>query len=1121
MVTKSLGQSMKSSTPKKSNLGRKIQRSKPVQDVTKTVLIVVRELYGAGGISDAGANLRGMAEAIAETGCPTTILWVPEYEQQQRMDVAVRDWHIEKLKKNFLIDLEILTDVPELSPHLSFPEKASLATYYWIKKQFFDEVYFAVEGGLSYYTLVAMELGLYSPPGPISVLVHSPLEWLAETEKRYLTSIPELALVHMERYAIEYAPNRIFFSKYMENWCVSKGWKLLGKSQFLFPLQPQELRVSSPRTKPAFGKSNEINLGFWPGWEFRSGAVALYDALDKVSAAGAKNFVLNCFGNFSQILGEHTGGMLIRRARNWPFKIRFFPKQTESQCLEYIGSRGGIVIAPHLASGGSKIILACLNAGIPLITTTNGSNAELISRAQKNALAGPKPVDLATSILGLCDKAIKVLVPEVDQAAAAENLHEMRSKLRQTGKQGATKTVGGKKNPLVSIIIAHYERPVMLADALFSVTQQDYQNIEVVLVDDGSKTPEAVKFLKELEPDFKSRGWKIIRQKNRYLGAARNTGIRASRGRYVLFFDDDNALLPHAVSTFVKALETSGSDICTSVSKIFVGAAPPSKESDGFVEYVPLGGSLNLAFTHDSFGDANAMIRREVFDKIGYLIEDYGFVASDWEFFTRAALNDLKIRIIPEATYWYRSSAEGMFRNAHWYETRKPILELFRKYNYKGLDQVHEMLMSQTTYIGERNSLGFRLRYDRDNAAMERLNLLDAQSSEAYQCLAEIASAEGRPDAALTLLAQIQGKPLLDQAWKTWLSPSIAQTSLLNAGLPPVEKTTLGVDQLRGFAVASTTPNMPTPPSYIRPPESLFIETCPSGEVVAVLAAGLPAGSISLSMGVSVDDQAGEQVEVMVSVIETEIPDVELKRLDDSEAKQIILGTSGWRTMDRRYMDQLVDVQFSKAASGPASIVISIKSARRVRHAARTLVCFKNLSFMAFRGLNAAHHPRLHLPSNQLRAQALSGDELSTVQLVTQYPGEFDLLKFEHGENGFLLRPSPSGPVVAVMQWAFPQFAKSLLASVEVADDVEGSFDFSVALARPSYLGDWTSDGPHKALAFSGWRRVTRKFEWQEIEVSLNEPQRYHLAICAAVRLPPGTSPDQARTFWRKFVVRW
>ena len=59
-----------------------------------------------------------------------------------------------------------------------------------------------------------------------------------------------------------------------------------------------------------------------------------------------------------------------------------------------------------------------------------------------------------------------------------------------------------------------------------------------------------------------------------------------------------------------------------------------------------------MGFIHDSFGDANAMIRREVFDKIGYQIEDYGYTAQDWEFFSRAVMSGLKFRIIPEP-HWY------------------------------------------------------------------------------------------------------------------------------------------------------------------------------------------------------------------------------------------------------------------------------------------------------------------------------------------------------------------------------------------------------------------------------------------------------------------------------------
>jgi glycosyltransferase involved in cell wall biosynthesis len=54
--------------------------------------------------------------------------------------------------------------------------------------------------------------------------------------------------------------------------------------------------------------------------------------------------------------------------------------------------------------------------------------------------------------------------------------------------------------------------------------------MEVVLVDDGSREPKAVKLIKQLIPIFEKRGWKVIRQDNLYLGAARNTGARHASG---------------------------------------------------------------------------------------------------------------------------------------------------------------------------------------------------------------------------------------------------------------------------------------------------------------------------------------------------------------------------------------------------------------------------------------------------------------------------------------------------------------------------------------------------------------------------------------------------------------
>ncbi len=78
--------------------------------------------------------------------------------------------------------------------------------------------------------------------------------------------------------------------------------------------------------------------------------------------------------------------------------------------------------------------------------------------------------------------------------------------------------------PLVSIVIAHRNRPALLGAALSSVELQTYPNIEVVLVDDGSDEEPALQYLDELADYFRERQWKLVFSENNFLGAARNLG---------------------------------------------------------------------------------------------------------------------------------------------------------------------------------------------------------------------------------------------------------------------------------------------------------------------------------------------------------------------------------------------------------------------------------------------------------------------------------------------------------------------------------------------------------------------------------------------------------------------
>jgi glycosyltransferase involved in cell wall biosynthesis len=106
-------------------------------------------------------------------------------------------------------------------------------------------------------------------------------------------------------------------------------------------------------------------------------------------------------------------------------------------------------------------------------------------------------------------------------------------------------------NPLVSVIIPAYNVAPYLAETLESVFAQTFSDFEVILVNDGS--PDTDEMEKVIEP-YRDR-IVYLRQENRGAGAARNTGLRSARGRYVAFLDGDDIWLPSFLSEMVSFIE--------------------------------------------------------------------------------------------------------------------------------------------------------------------------------------------------------------------------------------------------------------------------------------------------------------------------------------------------------------------------------------------------------------------------------------------------------------------------------------------------------------------------------------------------------------------------------------
>ena len=106
----------------------------------------------------------------------------------------------------------------------------------------------------------------------------------------------------------------------------------------------------------------------------------------------------------------------------------------------------------------------------------------------------------------------------------------------------------GSEVPLVSVVIPCYEQARFLSEAIESVLAQTYPHFEVVVVDDGSADNAS-------EVAARYPGVRCVRQENRGLAEARNTGIRRTNGSFMVFLDADDRLLPDALEAGLGCFE--------------------------------------------------------------------------------------------------------------------------------------------------------------------------------------------------------------------------------------------------------------------------------------------------------------------------------------------------------------------------------------------------------------------------------------------------------------------------------------------------------------------------------------------------------------------------------------
>lgn len=236
----------------------------------------------------------------------------------------------------------------------------------------------------------------------------------------------------------------------------------------------------------------------------------------------------------------------------------------------------------------------------------------------------------------------------------------------------------------VSIIIPVYNVENYIAECIQSVINQDYSDIECIIVDDCS-SDKSMTVINEILSEYRGPfDFVVIRQQvNRGVSFARNSGIKKASGDYLFFMDSDDYLLsPHDISLFVKYAKLYPN--VDSITGRYIGNLESGNylyKDDIIIEnrddysmtilYMLYCGIVNNKLIKRSF-----IVDNNLFFDEGYIYEDVMWYIRSLAYLTQNI-------VIPEKTYYYRPNPNGIMSSSSFeksFRSRVKLLSLLFLY---------------------------------------------------------------------------------------------------------------------------------------------------------------------------------------------------------------------------------------------------------------------------------------------------------------------------------------------------------------------------------------------------------------------------------------------------------
>ncbi len=223
-------------------------------------------------------------------------------------------------------------------------------------------------------------------------------------------------------------------------------------------------------------------------------------------------------------------------------------------------------------------------------------------------------------------------------------------------------------SPKISVIVPCYNHGQFISETIDSILAQTYKDYEIIIVDDGSDdgtTPTALAKQKQKDERIKV----ITHPKNKGLSAARNSGIKAARGKYILPLDSDDRIAPTYLEKTLALIIKENADLVYTHTQLF---GEQTK-----INYIP----ADVTEIKKRLPFANILPECSLYKKSvcqefgGYDEKLFGY--EDWDLWLHFIEADKKLVLLDEVLFYYYIRSDGLYSKA--FKKHHSLLKIIKK----------------------------------------------------------------------------------------------------------------------------------------------------------------------------------------------------------------------------------------------------------------------------------------------------------------------------------------------------------------------------------------------------------------------------------------------------------